>query len=85
MRVTIWVKPGARRSAVGGERDGALVVAVTARAVEGKATEAARRAVADALGLPDRLVHVTSGATSRTKVLDVDADVADEVQRLRLG
>ena len=46
MRVTIRVRPGSARPGVGGEHDGALVVRVSARAVDGKATEAALAAVA---------------------------------------
>jgi hypothetical protein len=45
MRVTIRVRPGVSRPGVGGEHDGALIVAVTARAVGGQATEAALAAV----------------------------------------
>ncbi len=70
---------------VGGEHDDALVVAVTARAVDGKATEAALRAVADALGVPRRDVSLVSGATSRRKVVEVPGDVAEQVAALRSG
>jgi uncharacterized protein YggU (UPF0235/DUF167 family) len=41
MRVTIRVRPGPARTVVGGEHGGALVVRVTAPAVDGRATEAA--------------------------------------------
>jgi Uncharacterised ACR, YggU family COG1872 len=50
VRVTIRVKPGSARAGVGGEPDGALVVRVRERAVDGKATAAALAAVAAALG-----------------------------------
>jgi hypothetical protein len=56
---------------VGGERDGALVVRVSARAVDGQATEAALAAVAIAFGLRRRAVTLVAGATSRTKILEV--------------
>src|SRR3954467_4289261 len=54
VRVTIRVRPGAGRTVVGGEHDGALVVRVAARAVDGKASEAALAAVAEAVGLRRR-------------------------------
>jgi uncharacterized protein len=72
VRVTIRVKPGASRTSVGGEHDSALVVRVGARAVEGQATEAALSAVAKAFGVRRRAVTLVTGATSRTKIVDVD-------------
>lgn len=65
------MRPGSSRTAVGGSHDGALVVRVSARAVDGAATEAVLKAVADALGLRPYQVTLVSGATSRTKVLQV--------------
>ncbi|MGY1663669.1 DUF167 domain-containing protein [Geodermatophilus sp. SYSU D00705] len=72
MRVSIRVRPAAGRTAVGGSHDGALVVRVAARPVDGAATEAALAAVAAALGVRRRQVGLVSGATSRTKVVEVD-------------
>lgn len=73
------VKPGASRAVVGGRYDGpygpALVVAVAARAVDGKATEAAVRAVAAALGIRARDITVRSGHTSRDKLVLIDEAV----------
>ncbi len=75
MRLAIRVGPGAARTRVGGTHGDALVVKVAARAVEGKATEAALAAVAEALGIRRRDVRLVSGATSREKVIEVDGDV----------
>lgn len=73
-RVTIRVRPGSSRVAVGGGYGDppALVVAVTAPAVDGRATRAAIEAVAAALGVRRRQVRLVSGATSRDKVLAID-------------
>jgi uncharacterized protein len=78
VRIAIRVKPGSSRTAVGGRHGeaGALTVAVTARAVDGKATEAALRAVADAFRVPRRDVTLVTGATSRDKVVEIDGDAA---------
>jgi uncharacterized protein len=77
--VAVRVKPGAGRTRVGGCHGGpqgsALVIAVSARAVDGKATEAVRRALADALGLRAAAVVLRLGATSRDKVFSVTGDV----------
>src|SRR5699024_2185689 len=83
VRVAVRVRPGASRTAVGGLHGDGLVVAVTARAVDGAATEAALRALADVLGVRPRHGSLVSGATSRDKVVEVDEDAADDlVQRL---
>lgn len=71
MRITIKVRPGSARAGVGGEQDGALVVRVSARPVDGKATEAALAAVADAFGVRRHAVTLVTGASSRIKVIDV--------------
>jgi uncharacterized protein YggU (UPF0235/DUF167 family) len=82
VRITVWVRPGSARPGVGGERDGALVVRVSARAVDGQATEAALAAVAAAFGLRRRAVTLVAGATSRTKILEVEG--ADRAALSRL-
>ncbi len=70
------VKPGASGTVVGGRhhRPGgpALVVAVTARAVDGAATEAVLRAMAEELGVGRGQVSLVRGRTGRDKVLAVD-------------
>jgi len=83
MRVTIRVKPGSSRDAVGGEHDGALVVAVRARAVDGKATSAALKLLAAAIGVRASEVSLVTGAASRTKIVDVPAEAADQIAALR--
>jgi uncharacterized protein YggU (UPF0235/DUF167 family) len=83
----VRVKPGAGRTRVGGRYEGvhgpALIVAVGAPAVDGKATEAVRRALADALDVRPAAVMLRLGATSRDKVFTVDADPADIARRLQ--
>jgi len=71
VRVTIRVKPGSPRAGVGGELDGALVVRVSERAVDGRATAAALAAVAAAFGVRPRTVRLVAGATSRTKIVEL--------------
>ena len=71
MRVVVRVKPGASRTAVGGRHGDALVVAVTAKPVEGKATEAVLRAVAEAFGVSRSSVTLVMGAISRDKVIGI--------------
>jgi uncharacterized protein len=82
VRVTIRVRPGAGRTSVGGVHDGALVVRVSAPAVDGRATEAALAAIAAAFGVRRRHVSLVSGATSRTKAVEVDGGTDERLQEL---
>lgn len=82
VRFSIRVRPGSARTGVGGEHDGALVVRVTARAVEGRATEAALAAIAEAFGVRRRAVTLVAGATSRTKIIDVAGAEPAALERL---
>jgi uncharacterized protein len=85
-RFAVRVKPGARREQVGGSWDAeagpALVVAVTATAVAGKANEAVRRALAGAFGVRRRDVLIVSGERSRDKLIGLDPAPADAVSKL---
>lgn len=87
--VAVRVRPGASRTRVGGRYPGALgvalVVAVTAPAVGGRATEAALAAVAKALGLRRSAITLRSGTTGRDKLLtiaDPPADLSDRLAAL---
>ncbi len=89
VRLAVRVRPGASRTRVGGRYgegpDAPLVVAVSARAVEGAATEAVLRAVAEALDLRPRQVSLVRGASSREKLLEISdppVDLAERIARL---
>jgi len=59
---------------VGGTHDGSLVVRVREPATDGRANRAVVEAVADALGMARGAVRITSGASSRRKVIEVDGE-----------
>jgi hypothetical protein len=82
MRVALRVKPAASRTAVGGRHGDALVVAVTAKPVDGKATEAALRAVAQAFGVSRSSVTLVTGAASRDKVIGIAGPAQALAERL---
>ncbi|MCU0300469.1 MAG: DUF167 domain-containing protein [Candidatus Nanopelagicales bacterium] len=91
-RAAIHVRPGAGADRVGGAAAGArsgqpaaLLVRVRARPVEGAATAAAERALAEALGLRSRQVRVVRGGTARDKLVEVTDppdDIAERWARL---
>lgn len=83
MRITVRVKPAGSTTRVAGSYgDHALVVRTTAPAVDGRANEAAVKAVADAFGIPASRVTIVQGHTARTKVLELDIDAAEGSARL---
>lgn len=70
--VAVTVKPASKKGPlVEVAHDGSLTVYVRERAVEGKATEAVIRILADHLGVPKSRVTLISGATSRIKRFQV--------------
>jgi uncharacterized protein len=82
MRILLRVKPGASRTAVGGRYGDALVVAVSARAVEGQATKAVLAAVAEAFAVRRSAVTLVRGATSRDKLVEITGDDTTLATRL---
>lgn len=68
------VKPGsAKGPLVEADDDGRLTVYVRQPAIEGKATEAVRKLLAEHFGVPPSRIELVSGATSRVKRFRVDA------------
>jgi uncharacterized protein (TIGR00251 family) len=81
LRFAVRVKPGARREVVGGRHGDALVVAVRAPAVEGKANAAVCKALAKAFGIHRRDVTIVAGERGRDKVIEVP-DAPDRLDEL---
>lgn len=86
MRFAIRVKPNARREVVGGVWSGpngdALVVAVAAPAVDGKANDAVRAALATAFGVRRQHVEIVAGHRGRDKLVELDPAPDDANARL---
>jgi uncharacterized protein len=81
--VHVHVLARSGRTELVGRHGDALKVRVTAPPVDGRATDAARIAVADALGVPAYDVVVVSGERSRLKRLQVSGlEVGEAEQRL---
>ncbi|MEV4316404.1 DUF167 domain-containing protein [Actinocrispum sp. NPDC049592] len=88
-RFAVRVKPGARKDQVGGcWGENALVIAVAAPAVEGKANEAVRAVLAKAFGVRRADVSVVAGARGRDKIVELHpapGDAAERLSRLLAG
>lgn len=79
---TIRVTPRASANAVAGERDGVLLVRVTAPPVEGKANDAVVALLAKALGVARGAIRVERGAAARTKRVSVPREAEAALRRL---
>ena len=78
--IAIRVITRARRSGVDGEREGRVLVRLTAPPVEGAANAALCRLIADRAGVPKGQVEVVRGRTSRDKVVRVAGQDAAELR-----
>ncbi len=79
--VPVLAQPGARRSAILGERAGSLRVAVTAPPEKGKANAAIAALLAEGLGLRSSRIAFISGETSRLKRFLIEGLTTDELRR----
>lgn len=84
LTLRVRVQPRASKDALSGEREGALVVRLTAPPVEGAANEALARFLGKTLGVAPSAVRVVSGATGRNKIVSV-AGLDATTARERLG
>jgi len=82
VRFRVRLQPRASRNEITGARDGVLRVRLQAPPVDGAANEALVAFLADRLDVPRRGVRIVTGATSRTKVIEVEGVSAAAVERL---
>jgi uncharacterized protein len=75
----VLAHPGSKRSAVLGERAGALRIAVTSPPEKGKANAAIQSALAELLGCKAAQVTLLSGASSRRKRFLIEGISTEEL------
>jgi hypothetical protein len=80
-RLTVKVRPRARRSTVTGRLGDAWKLDLTAPPVEGKANEECVRLLAEVAGVPRARVRIVTGLTSRTKVVEIEGVTEEEFGR----
>jgi uncharacterized protein YggU (UPF0235/DUF167 family) len=80
-RLALRVAPGARRSEVVGRHGDGWKVRVAAAPEAGRANEALRSLLAEALALPRRAVTVVSGHGSRDKLVEIEGIGPEETER----
>jgi uncharacterized protein (TIGR00251 family) len=77
----VKVHPRAKRNTIAGELGDALKLSLTSPPVEGRANQACIEFFAKLLKVPRSSVTITSGQTSRQKVIRVAGLSAEEVRR----
>jgi uncharacterized protein (TIGR00251 family) len=70
-RVAVRVIPRSSKNVVEGERDGRLVVRVTAPPVDSAANDAVVETLAAAFGLPKRSITIVAGLRSKNKTVEI--------------
>jgi uncharacterized protein len=65
--IDVHLRPGARRSAIVGEHDGRLKIALQAPPTDGRANAGLLKFLADRLALPQGAVTLVAGARQRRK------------------
>lgn len=82
MRLSVRVQPRASANEIVGLHGGALKVRLTAPPAEGAANRALVELLAGTFGIPVRAVTIVSGASSRTKVVELEGVTEERVSRL---
>lgn len=82
VRFAVRVQPRASRSEIVGLHGDAMKIRLSAPPVDGAANEALVELIAEMLGVGRRAVHIVSGETSRSKVVEVEGVTAAAVLRL---
>jgi uncharacterized protein len=85
VELEVRVIPRARRDELAGERDGRLLVRVTAPPLEGRANAAVCELIAKAAGVPKTSVAVIRGERSRDKLVRIAGNVDEARVRAALG
>ena len=80
--VDVRVIPRARKSAIAGTRDDAVLVRLKAPPVDGAANDELIRVLADLLGVPQRNIQIVSGERSRGKRVRISGRTVADVERL---
>ena len=82
----VRLQPKAKKTAILGDMEGALKLAVTAPPIEGRANEALVKFVAQLLNVARSSVTIAAGTTSRNKVIRVEGLTAEQVRsRLKVS
>jgi uncharacterized protein (TIGR00251 family) len=83
-RIAVKVHPRAKRSVLAGRLGNAWKLSLAAPPVDGKANDECVRFFAELAGVPRSRVRIVSGASARTKVIEIEG-VSEESLEALLG
>jgi len=81
----VRVVPRASRSEIAGEHDGALRVRIAAPPVDGAANQELIKLLAKTFKVPRNAIEITSGSTSKKKIVRIRGADAKRLQELISG
>ena len=79
-RITVHVHPGASRNAIAVQDGTTVEIWTTAPPIDGRANEAVVNLLAKQLGVPRSAIHMVTGSTARTKVVEIATLTPDELR-----
>ena len=77
----VRIHPRAKKNAITGEFGDALKISLTAPPIDSRANDACIAFLAELLNLPRSSITITSGQSSRNKVIHVAGISADELRK----
>ena len=81
LRLTVRVQPRASVNEVAGRHGEAVKIRLTAPPVGGAANDLLVKFLADTLDIPARAITIVAGASSRTKVVELEGITEERVSR----
>lgn len=85
MKLYIYIQPGASKSEIVGEHDGALKVKIKSLPVDGKANAEVIRFFAELFGVAKNQISLLRGNKSRHKTLEIPDELKSRVELLRFS
>lgn len=82
VRVSVRVQPRASSNGLAGLHGDAIKVRLTAPPVDGAANEALTELLAATFDIPKRAITIVSGASSRSKIVELAGITEERVRRL---
>lgn len=78
MKIKVYIQPGSKKSCYAGMYDGLPKIKIAAPPVDGAANSEVINYFSKLLDIPKKNIIISSGASSRLKILDIDTELSKE-------